>query len=134
MYRAKAMIPIEISFLSMRVDNYDQGDNDTRLVGMLDSLEEKWDMVTVRLVDYQQKLAKGYNIGVKSKKFMLGDLILRKVMGSIKDWSAGKLAPNWDGPYRVIAIAGMGAYYLEDMEERSLPQPWNVFNLKKYYP
>ena len=35
------MIPIEISFLSMRVDNYDQGDNDTRLVGMLDSLEEK---------------------------------------------------------------------------------------------
>ena len=90
--------------------------------------------MTVRLVDYQQKLAKGYNIGVKSKKFMLGDLILRKVMGSIKDWSAGKLAPNWDGPYRVIAIAGMGAYYLEDMEERSLPQPWNVFNLKKYYP
>ena len=134
MYRAKAMIPIEISFLSMRVDNYDQGDNDTRLVGMLDSLEEKWDMVTVWLVDYQQKLAKGYNIGVKSKKFMLGDLILRKVMGSIKDWSVGKLAPNWDGPYRVIAIAGMGAYYLEDMEERSLPQPWNVFNLKKYYP
>ena len=41
MYGATAMIPIKISFLSMRVDNYDQGDNDTRLVGMLDSLEEK---------------------------------------------------------------------------------------------
>lgn len=25
------------------------------------------------------------------------------------------------------------AYYLEDLEERPLPQPWNVYNLKKYY-
>ena len=35
------MIPIEISLLKMRVDNYNQGDSDARLVGMLDSLEEK---------------------------------------------------------------------------------------------
>lgn len=115
------MIPIEISLLKMRVDNYNQGDNDTRLVGMLDSLEEKGDMVTVRLADYQQKLAKGYNIGVKSRVFMTGELVLRKVVGSMKDWSAGKLAPNWEGPYRMTATAGMWAYYLEDMEERSLP-------------
>ena len=39
----------------------------------------------------------------------------------MKDWSAGKLAPNWEGPYRMTATAGMWAYYLEDMEERSLP-------------
>ena len=79
------MIPIEISLLSMRVDNYDQGDNDARLVGMLDSLEEKRDMVTIRLTDYQQKLAKGYNKGVKSREFVPSDLVLRKAMGSMKD-------------------------------------------------
>ena len=124
------MIPIEISLLKMRVDNYNQGDSDARLVGMLDSLEEKWDMVTIRLADYQKKLAKGYNIGVKSRVFMPGDLVLRKAVGSMKDWSAGKLAPNWEGPYRMTATAGMWAYYLEDMEERSLPWPWNIFNLK----
>lgn len=120
-YRTEVMIPIEISLLKMRVDNYNQGDSDARLVGMLDSLEEKGDMVTVRLADYQQKLAKGYNIGVKSRVFMTGELVLRKVVGSMKDWSAGKLAPNWEGPYRMTATAGMWAYYLEDMEERSLP-------------
>lgn len=41
MYGAEAMIPIKITLLSMRIDNYNQGDNDARLVGMLDSLEEK---------------------------------------------------------------------------------------------
>ena len=31
-------------------------------------------------------------------------------------------------------MAGSGAYYLEDMEERPLPRPWNVSNLKKKIP
>ena len=65
---------------------------------------------------------------------MIGDLFLRKAVGSLKDLNAWKLASNWEGPYRVTAITRMRAYYLEDMEERPLPQPWNVRNLKKYYP
>ena len=51
----------------------------------------------------------------------------------MKDQSARKLTSNLEGPYRVTAVAGTGAYYLEDMEERPLPQPWNICNLKKYY-
>lgn len=54
-------------------------------------------------------------------------------MGNVQDVNAGKLAPNWEGPYRVIAIAEAGAYYLEDMEERPLPQSWNVQNLKIFH-
>jgi len=52
---------------------------------------------------------------------MAGDLILGKAVGSMKEQNVGKLAPNWEGPYRVTATAGAGAYYLEDMEERPLP-------------
>ena len=37
----------------------------------------------------------------------------------------GKLVSNYEGLYRVTAIAGVGAYYLEDMEERPLPRPWS---------
>jgi len=51
----------------------------------------------------------------------------------MKDLSARKLAPNWECPYRITTVTGAGAYYLEDVEERPLPQPWNVSNLKKYY-
>jgi len=65
---------------------------------------------------------------------MVGDLVLRKAMGNMKDWNVGKLAPNWEGAYQVTIVVGTGAYYLEDIDERPLPQPWNVYNLKKYYP
>ena len=90
-------------------------------------------MATIRLVDYQQKLARRYNPDMKKREFGAGDLVLQKAVGNAQDVNAGKLAPTWEGPYRVTAIAGAGAYYLEDMEERPLPRPWNVQNLKKLY-
>ena len=65
---------------------------------------------------------------------MVGNLVLCKAIGNMKDWNVGKLAPNWEGPYQVTIVVGTGAYYLEDIDERPLPQPWNVYNLKKYYP
>ena len=70
---------------------------------------------------------------MKKREFGAGDLVLQKAVGNAQDVNAGKLAPTWEGPYRVTAIAGAGAYYLEDMEERALPRPWNVQNLKKFY-
>jgi len=54
-------------------------------------------------------------------------------MGNMQDVGAGKLAQTLEGPYKVTAIAGAGAYYLEDLDERPLPWPWNVYNLKKFY-
>ena len=59
--------------------------------------------------------------------------MLRKAIGGFRDINIGKLAPNWEGSYRVTAVAGVGAYYLEDMKERPLPRPWNVQNLKNFY-
>ena len=59
--------------------------------------------------------------------------MLWKVVGNMRDKNAGKLAPTWEGPYRVTAIAGVGAYYLEDLNEWPFPRPWNVHNLKKFY-
>ena len=58
-----------------------------------------------------------------------------ETVGNMRDTNAGKLASTWEGPYRVTAIAGAGAgpYYLEDLDERPLPRPWNVHNLKKFY-
>ena len=60
-------------------------------------------------------------------------MVLRKVVRNMRDVAAGKLAQTWEGPYRVTAIAGVRAYYLEDLDKRLLPRPWNVHNLKKFY-
>ena len=118
---------------SIRVANFPRSDNDTRMVGNLDSLEERQDRVSIQLADYQQKLVLRYNRNVKPKECVAGDLVLWKAVRNMKDQSAGKLAPNWEGPYRVTTIVGTGTYYLEDMKERPLPQPCNICNLKKYY-
>ena len=56
------------------------------------------------------------------REFNAVDLVLRKVVGNMRDVAAGKLAQTWKGPYRVIAIASAGAYYLEDLDERPLPR------------
>ena len=119
-----------------KVTGFFPSNNDAQMFENLDFLEERRDMASVWLADYQPRLAQGYNRNVKPREFMVGDLVLWKAMGSMKDQNARKLASNWEGPYRVTTMAGTEVYYLEDMEERPLPQPCNVSNsnIKKYYP
>ena len=83
-------------------------------------LEERRESATIWLAEYQQKLAWRYNKDVRKMEFEVGDMLLWKVMGNTQDFSVGKLAPTLEGPYRVIAIAGAGAYYLEDLDRRPL--------------
>ena len=47
-----------------------------QMVGNLDALEERRDMVSVQLANYQQKLAEGYNRKVRPWEFVVGDLVL----------------------------------------------------------
>ena len=62
-----------------------------------------------------------------------GDLVLRKVVGAAKDPPWGRLGPNWEEPFWITSVAGIGVYYLEDLDEKVVPRPWNVNNLKRYY-
>lgn len=70
---------------------------------------------------------------MRLREFVAGDLVLQRVLGSMKNSSLGKLVSNWKGSYQVTVVAGAGAYYLEDLEERLLPRPWNMSNLRKYF-
>ena len=70
---------------------------------------------------------------MKLKLLVPGDLVLRKVLGIAKNLVQGKLGPNWEGPYYITSVAGIGAYFLEDLDEHVIPCPWNVNNLKMYY-
>ena len=87
----------------------------------------------VKMASYQQKLKQMYGKGVKSRPLAPGYLVLRKVVRMAKNLTWGKLGPNWEGPYRITSIAGIGAYYLEELDENVIPHPWNVNNLRCYY-
>ena len=87
----------------------------------------------VQLAYYQHKLKQGYDADMKLRPLALGDLVLRKVLGTAKNPTWGKLGPNWEGPYRITSVVGIGAYYPEDLDENIVPHPWNVNNLRMYY-
>ena len=58
----------------------------------------------VQLAYYQHNLKQGYDANVKLRP----------------------LAPS-------DSVAGIGVYFLEDLDEHVIPRPWNVKNMNRYY-
>ncbi|XP_072073942.1 uncharacterized protein [Arachis hypogaea] len=129
-YGSEAMIPLEISQSSIRtkIGNHNE---DRR--AELDIIEEIRDIATLRQRAAQQAIARRHNKTVRSRSFHKGDLVLRKTENARKPTSHGKLAANWDGPYRVTQVLSNGAYKLESLNGTILPNTWNVSSLKKFY-
>ena len=75
----------------------------------------------VQLAYYQHKLKQEYDAKVKLRPLEPGDLVLRKALGTAKNPEWGKLGPNWEGPYCIIFVASIGAYFLEDLDEHVIP-------------
>lgn len=132
-YGSEVVIPLGIGFPTLRTSQFDPDENDQLLQKSLDLIDEKREVAMVQLAHYQQKLKQGYDKRVKARPLALGDLVIRKVKGTTRNLSWGKLGPNWDGPYHITLVAGIGAYFLEDFDENVVPRPWNVNNLHRYY-
>ena len=129
----KAIIPLEIGFPTLRTQSFNPSDNDELLERSLDLIKERRESAMVQLAYYQHKLKQGYDAKVKLRPLEPGDLVLRKVLGTVKNLAWEKLGPNWEGLYRITSLAGIGAYFLEDLDECVIPCPWNVNNLRRYY-
>ena len=121
-YDSKAIIPAEVGLISYRVVNHDENRNDEALRLQLDLVDEVRAIGKQKLAQCQDLMAKHYNSKVRHRDFQVGDLVLRKVTGAIRDPSQGKLGPNWEG-----------TYYLETLDRKKLQHPWNIEHLKKYY-
>ena len=130
---SKVVISLESRFPTLRTDQFNVEENHHLLLDSLDLAEERREVATVKMAYYQQKLKQGYDKGVKLRPLAPGDLVLRKVVGTAKNPAWGKLGPNYKGPYRITSIAGIRAYYLEDLDENVIPRPCNVNNLRRYY-
>ena len=125
-YGVEAVIPLEMGFPTLKTSSFCLSSNDELLGKSLDLIEERREKAMVQLTYYQQKLKRGYDAKVKLRPLGPGDLVLRKVLGNAKNPVWEKLGPNWEGPYCITSMAGIGAYFLEDLDE-------HVNNLKMYY-
>ena len=116
-YVSEAMIPLETGFSKLRTSLFTPDSNDRLLEKSLDLVDEQREVAMVQLAYYQQKLKHGYDTGVRARPLAPGDLVLRKVVDTAKNPSWGKLGPNWEGSYRISSVVGIGAYFLEDLDE-----------------
>nr|XP_043639453.1 uncharacterized protein LOC122610538 [Erigeron canadensis] len=44
-----------------------------------------------------------------------------------------KDGPTWEGPYKIDAVIGNGAYKLSTIDDKPVSRTWNATNLRKFY-
>jgi hypothetical protein len=50
----------------------------------------------------KQRVAQRYNAKVVKREFVVNDLVMMRASIGQKNAKDGKLAANWEGPYRVV--------------------------------
>ncbi|XP_071714017.1 uncharacterized protein [Rutidosis leptorrhynchoides] len=131
-YGSEAVIPAEILVPAHRVANFEEEVNNDALGENLNFIEERRLMATIREANNKQQIAKYYNKRVCALSFDVGEWVLRNNDASRAE-KLGKLGPNWEGPYQVVAINAAGSYKLADVEGRTFPNAWHAALLKRYY-
>ena len=122
-YGVEAVIPLEIGFPTLRTSSFNLSSNNELLEKSLEFIEERRESAIVQLTYYQHKLKQGYDANVKLRPLVPDDLVLRKVLGTAKNPAWGKLRLNWEGPYHITSVDGIGAYFLEDLDEHVISRP-----------
>ena len=131
-YGSEAVIPIEMYMANHRVMKYQYKDNEEQLHLNLDLIDKVRMDAEQRTARYKNLMARQYDAMVKSKRFNIGDFVLKRVSLATRNPTYGKLGPNWEGPYRVINCKRQGSYYLEALDGQKLKHLWNVEHLIKY--
>ena len=132
-YGSETVILAEVHMANHRVTMYKGKDNEEQLHLNLNLINEVRTDADKRTVRYKNLMARQYDAMVKSRRFNIGDFVLKRVSLATKNPTYGKLGPNWEGPYSVINYKRQGPYYLEALDGRKLEHPWNFEHLMRYY-
>ena len=93
-YGSEAVIPAEVHMANHRVMMYQDEDNEEQLRLNLDLIDEVRADVEHMAAKYKNLMARQYDAMVKSRRFNIGDLVLRKVSLATKNPAHRKLGPN----------------------------------------
>ncbi|XP_042453857.1 uncharacterized protein LOC122038270 [Zingiber officinale] len=108
MYDSETVVPVEAGVESDRMQLYDKGNTEWRLM-VLDLVDEARDKVIVWLTVYMLRIKQNYNRRVISRCFQVSDLVWKRIkpVGDVT-----KLEAPWVRPYKVVQKLNSGAYYL----------------------
>ncbi|KAD4888478.1 hypothetical protein E3N88_20551 [Mikania micrantha] len=132
-FGSEAILPTEMIIPTARISLQTIEANNEILSQDIDTIDESRDIAKIRMAAYQQKIAKSYNKNIRIRRFQVGDLVLRKAFQNTTNPTDGKLAPKWEGPYKIDFEAGKGAYRLITIDGETIPRAWNAIHLKTYF-
>ncbi|GAV72418.1 rve domain-containing protein [Cephalotus follicularis] len=132
-FGAEAMILVEIGVQSPRVVHFTEQSNEEGLRYLLDLVGELRDKAAIRVAVYQQRGSRYYNKKVSPRPLRQGDLVLRNSAISDPTETRGKLAPAWEGPYKITRVLRPGTFKPETLGGREIARAWNAEHLRKYY-
>ncbi|XP_025647942.1 uncharacterized protein [Arachis hypogaea] len=124
-YGVDAVIPVEIGEPSPRL--LLEGGNEAVEKDLIDETRQ---MAHLTETEIKQRIALRYNGKVLKRSLKEGDLVLGRNDIGLPTPGEGKLAANWEGPYRVREVLSKGAYKLERLDGSEVPRTWNMANLK----
>jgi hypothetical protein len=125
-YGSEAVLPADLIWKAPRLEHYSDDMAEQSRLQDVDSLEEARTAALIQSKRYLQGLKRFYNCSVQARSFVVGDLILRSIPKSDRPH---KLAPQWEGPYVVLQVIGPSTDRLEEANETSLPNAWNIEHL-----
>ena len=124
------MLPVKITHDSSRVVAYSKAESTATLEDAVDTLDEARDIAAARSAVYQQSLRNYHSRWLCPRSFVEGDLVLR-----LKQKRPNKFDSLWEGPYVITEVIPGGAYRLKHVESGvAYSNPWNVAQLRRFYP
>ncbi|XP_070042955.1 uncharacterized protein [Nicotiana tomentosiformis] len=94
-YGTEALIPVEVGEPTLRNFQANKESNNEAMLIKLELLEERMDLVHVKMAAQKQRMERYYNRRANLRYFKVGDLVLRKVTQNTRELNAGKLGPTW---------------------------------------
>src|SRR4051812_18974833 len=129
-YGAEAVLPHDLKFGAPRISGYEEEESEEALQNDKVTADEARDTAIARSKGYQDKLRTYQSSRLRTRSFKKGDLVLRLIQEKVH-----KLAPQWEGPFIISEVIGGGAYRLANPKtNEDVGNPWNVANLRLFYP
>nr|AAT75246.1 putative gag-pol precursor [Oryza sativa Japonica Group] len=129
-YGAEAMLPSEVEFESLRFRNFNEEGYEEGRVDDINRLEEAREAALIQSTRYLQGLRRYHNRNVRSRAFLVGDLVMRKIQ-TIQD--RHKLSPLWEGPFIIAEVTRPGSYRLKREDGTLINNSWNIEHLRRFY-
>ena len=107
--------------------------NSTSLQEESDLANEAREMAHIWEKALKHWIAWRYNSEVITRKLEKGDLVLQRANIGRPLLGHGKLATNWEGPYKLTDVLGKGAYKLSMISGSEVSRTWNSSNLRRFF-